>query len=151
MQLPEKCRHPRSCASPSPTRSLLTSLHPFLVHLPIFVSLSLFLANWPADRRPRSCGRHNTGALVICPFNASFWRHSLGHSVSAAEILYLAYKRNSISLPYLAFMTRSPGTSKPSRLYLSQCLRHTVADFSRAQYINSQIVMCISFIYKIIS
>lgn len=41
MQLPEKCRHPRSCASPSLTRSLLMSLRPFLVHLPIFVSLSL--------------------------------------------------------------------------------------------------------------
>lgn len=30
----------------------------------------------------RFCSRHNTGALVIYPFNASFSRHSPGHSAS---------------------------------------------------------------------
>lgn len=41
MQLPEKCRHPRSCASSSLTRSRSMTLRPFLPHLPNFVSFFL--------------------------------------------------------------------------------------------------------------
>lgn len=41
VQLPEKCRHPRSCVSPSRSRSRSIFLRPFPSRLPGFISFSL--------------------------------------------------------------------------------------------------------------
>jgi len=48
MQLPEKCRHPHSCASPSLTRSLSFSMSLRSFSL---IYLRLFFSSWPTDQQ----------------------------------------------------------------------------------------------------